>query len=206
MPGRPSPGPVVKTAAGRARMRGGRGPNPVPGASGGGGDHDAGHRDGRAGDRGRRGGGRGRVLRAVPAPPPAGPRVHRPGGRRGRRRRRYLVLEPLPRGPLRRADHGLRLRLRPRARGGVEVEREVRHSARDPRLPRVRGRPLRPPAGHRVLDPGGVGRLGRGDEALARADRPGPSPAASTSWPAGACPGPSRWTSPASTGSPARST
>ena len=67
--------------------------------------------------------------------------------------------------------------------------REVRHPARDPGLPRPRRRPLRPPARHRVLDPGRVGGLGRGGR---RAGSCAPiaarrSPAGSTSWPAAAC-------------------
>ena len=83
------------------------------------------------------------------------------GLRLGRRRRRDLVLEPLPGGPLRHPDHGLRLQLRPGAGEGVDLVGEVRHAAGDPGLPPVRGRPLRPARRHRVLHPRHLRALGR---------------------------------------------
>ena len=72
------------------------------------------------------------VRRLVHAVPPAGPRPVRAGLRGGRRRRRHVVLEPLPRRPLRRREHGLLVLLLRRAPAGVALDRAVRLPARDP--------------------------------------------------------------------------
>ena len=68
------------------------------------------------------------------APPAARPRLLDAWCSRRRRRRRHLVLEPLPGRPLRHREHRLLVQLRSRARAGVEVVREVRHPAGDPAL------------------------------------------------------------------------
>ena len=57
-----------------------------------------------------------RVRRAVHAPPAAPARPLGAGLRGGRRRRRHVVLEPLPGRPLRRREHGLLLLVLGRAR------------------------------------------------------------------------------------------
>ena len=69
-------------------------------------------------------------------------------------RRRHVVLEPLPRRPLRRREHQLLVLVRPRARAGVGVERALRDAAGDPALRQPRRRPLRPAPRHQVLAPG----------------------------------------------------
>src|SRR5436190_23872434 len=87
---------------------------------------------------------RGRLRRALRAAPAAGPRLLGAGARGGRRGRRHLVLEPLPRRPLRLRELLLLLLVRPRARAGVALERALPPPARDPRLPRARRGPPRP--------------------------------------------------------------
>ena len=62
--------------------------------------------------------------------PPAGP--HGAGVRGRRRRRRHLVLEPLPGRPLRHREHGVLLRVRRGPAAGVGVDRALRAAARDP--------------------------------------------------------------------------
>ena len=76
----------------------------------------------------------------------------------GRRRRRHVVLEPLPGRPLRRREHQLLVLVRRRARAGVGVDRALRHPARDPALRQPRRRPLRPAPGHPVPTTGVGGR------------------------------------------------
>ena len=56
-----------------------------------------------------------RVRRPVHAPPAARAGLLGDGARVGRRRRRHVVLEPLPGRPLRHPDHRLHLHVRPRA-------------------------------------------------------------------------------------------
>ena len=68
------------------------------------------------------------------APSPAA-RLLDQGVRRGRRRGGDLVLEPVPRRPLRHPDHRLLLQLRPGARARLDLVGEVRHPAGDPGLP-----------------------------------------------------------------------
>ena len=127
----------------------------------------------------------------------------------GRRRRRHVVLEPLPRRPLRHPDDRLHLLVRPRAGGGVDVVGEVRHAAGDPALPAARRRQARPAPGHPLLDPCRVGGVGRrrvarwtvttdhGDTIICPAPRDGDR---------AACRCPRSSTSRAPTASPARST
>ena len=62
----------------------------------------------------------------------------------GERRRRHLVLEPLPGRALRRREHGVLVPVLRGAPAGVGVDRALRHAARDPRLREPRRRPLRP--------------------------------------------------------------
>ena len=77
-----------------------------------------------------------------------------------RRRRRHLVLEPVPGRPLRHPHRRLLLQLRPRARGRVDLVGEVRHPARDPPLRPARRRQARPAPRHPLRDPGRGGRAG----------------------------------------------
>ena len=97
------------------------------------------------------------------------------GGRlRDRRRgRRHVVLEPVPRRPLRRREHQLLVLLRSRPRAGVGVERALRDAARDPALRQPRRRPLRPAPRHPLRHAGGVGCVRRAGAALARDHGPG---------------------------------
>ena len=122
--------------------------------------------DDRRGRRRRRRG-RSRVRRPVPAATAAEPGVLRRGARGRRRRGGHLVLEPLPRGPLRHHDGRLLLQLGSRAGSRVAVVGEVRHPAGDPPLPAARRRQARPPPRHPLLDQGGEGHLGRGSLELA---------------------------------------
>ena len=116
--------------------------------------------------------------------------LRRAGVRGRRRRRRHLVLEPLPRRPLRLRVVHLLLLLRQGPDAGVGVEREVPGAAGDPALPQPRRRPLRPPPQRRRSRPAStVGPLGRGDAAAGRS-RPtaatGSAPS-SSSPPSAAC-------------------
>ena len=72
----------------------------------------------------------------------------------GERRRRHLVLEPLPRRPLRLGELHLRLPLLPGAVRRVGVAGALRRAARDRALPQPRGRPLRPAPPHPLRRPG----------------------------------------------------
>lgn len=130
----------------RTSSAGGRGPGPPddPGLSG---AADVPERPGR--DRG--GGG---LLRPLHGPQDARDRADRARVRGGRRRRRNLVLEPLPRRAVRRREHGVLLRLRPRARAGVGVDRALFGPARNPGLPEPRRGSLRPAPRHPARDPG----------------------------------------------------
>ncbi len=72
---------------------------------------------------------------------------------KGAGRGRHLVLEPLPGRALRHPEPRVLVRLRPRARAGVGVDRALRVPARDRALPQPHRRSLRPaprhPARHR---------------------------------------------------------
>ena len=132
------------------------------------------HGDRHGDRRGRRRRDRRRLRRHVHELPPARPDGHgRPGVRGRRRRRRHLVLEPLPRRPLRLRVVHLLLLLRQGPDAGLGVERQVPGAAGDPALPEPRRRPLRHPPQHQVRDPGDGRPLGRGDEPLDRQDGPG---------------------------------
>ena len=162
----------------------------------------------RFGRRARRGGGRCRLRRAVHAPPAASAGVLDDRAGVGRRRRRDLVLEPLPGRTLRHPDHRLHVLVRPRAGSRVDVVGEVRHPARDPRAtsstsPRSttcgRTSVSRPVWRRRrgTTTP----RAGRSRRTRAIACRAGGS-----SWRRDACRCPRRSTSTASTASPVTST
>ncbi len=71
----------------------------------------------------------------------------------GRRRRRHLVLEPLPGRPLRHPHRRLLLQLGPRTPGGVDLVGALRHPARDPPLRPVRRRQARPASRHPIQHP-----------------------------------------------------
>ncbi len=157
---------------------------------------------------GRRRRGRCRFCRPVSAHSPAPRGLHGRGAGSGRRCRWHLVLEPLSRGPLRHPDDRLQLHLRSGAGERLAMVGEVRNSARDPALPGLRRRSLRPQARHPLRHQGADGDLGRGRSTLAAHDRQRQvrSPVATTSWRAAACPRPSRRKSTASAISRARST
>ena len=129
------------------------------------------------------------------------------GARRGRRRRRHLVLEPLSRRTLRHSDHRLQLHVRSGSGERVEMVGEIRNPARNPALSRLRRRPLRSAARHPLSHQGHGGDIG------IRARNAGGSrpttarayPAATTSWPPAVSPRPSRRRSMASRTSRARS-
>ena len=74
-------------------------------------------------------------------------RVLRARLRGGQRRRRDLVLEPLPGGALRLGEHVLLVLLPARARAGVAAQRALPGPAGDPRVPGTRRRPARPAQG-----------------------------------------------------------
>ena len=74
--------------------------------------------------------------------------VARPRVRGGRRRRRHVVLEPLPGRALRRREPRLPVLLLRRAAAGVAVDRALPGAGGDPPLPRARRRPLRPASRH----------------------------------------------------------
>ena len=80
-------------------------------------------------------------------------RPDRPGVREGRRRRRHLVLQPLPGRQVRHRGLRLPLLLRQGPAAGVGLDHPLPRAARHPRLPQPRRRPLRPaprhPAEHR---------------------------------------------------------
>ena len=68
-------------------------------------------------------------------------------------RRGHLVLEPLPGRPLRHPEPRVLVRVRPRARAGVGLDRALRVAARDRGVPQPHRRPLRPAPRHPVLAP-----------------------------------------------------
>ena len=73
-----------------------------------------------------------RHLRPVPALPPARDGAEGPRVRGGHRRRRHLVLEPLPRLPLRLRELLLRLLVQPGAARRVGLDRALRRPSRRP--------------------------------------------------------------------------
>ena len=88
----------------------------------------------------RRGCGVRRSLHAAPAPDV---RIPRPGVRGRGRHRRDVVLEPLSGSSLRRGERRLLLLVLRGDGAGVDLDRAVREPARDPRVPQLRGLPLR---------------------------------------------------------------
>ena len=88
--------------------------------------------------------------------------------RDGQRRRRHLVLEPLPRRALRLRELHLRLLLLGGAAAGLELERALRAAAGDAALPGPRRGPVRPAPRHPVRQPRRRRPLGRGRAPLAR--------------------------------------
>jgi hypothetical protein len=74
-----------------------------------------------------------RLRRPLPVAQASARRFHRARSRSRRRRRRHLVLEPLPRRPLRHRKPAVPVRLRRDTPAGVELERALRHPARNPR-------------------------------------------------------------------------
>ena len=86
-----------------------------------------------------------------------------------------------PGRPLRLGELHLRLLLLARAAGGVALEGALLRPAREPALPELRRRQVRPAPAHAVQLPGRVGALRRGAEPVAPAPRRRPrrSPAAS---------------------------
>ncbi len=109
---------------------------------------------GATGSRRRRPGRGRRHHRHLPALPGAGGRVLRPAARSRRGRRGHLVLEPLPRGPLRLRELHLRLPLLAGAVRRVGVAGALRRPAGDRALPQPRGRPLRPAPRTSAAGPG----------------------------------------------------
>ena len=89
----------------------------------------------------------------------------------GERSGRDVVLEPLPRRPVRLGELLLLLHLLPGAARRVGLVVALPRAARDPALPRVRRRPTRPASQLRVRHPGRRQDLGRGRRPLDRAHR-----------------------------------
>ena len=112
-------------------------------------------------DRHRRGCGR-----LIPAPPTARARAPGTSLRSRHRCRRHLVLEPLSRCALRFGELVLRLFLLRGALAGVGVARALRRPARHPSLSQLRGRQVRPAAGHPVRLPRRRRALRRGGRSL----------------------------------------
>ena len=108
-----------------------------------------------------------------------------------RRRRRHLVLEPLPGRALRRREHATtRYSFSTRARAGVGVDRALPDAAGDPALPQPRRRPLRPAPRH----PASSTRVTAAHVRRATRTLDGHAPTtatrsrrASASWPSAAC-------------------
>ena len=78
----------------------------------------------------------------------------RPAPRGRRRRRRHVVLEPVPRSALRLGELHLCLPLLAGTLRGLAMAGAFRRAARDRALPEPRGRPLRPPTPHALRRPG----------------------------------------------------
>ncbi len=103
-------------------------------------------------------------------PTEAGRDRRRPDHREGRRRRRHVVLEPLPRRPVR---HG-GVRVPPAARGdGAHADREVHPRPRDPRPLAAHRRALRSVRQRLPVDRGHRTRVGRRGPTLDHPDEPG---------------------------------
>ena len=86
----------------------------------------------------------------------------------GVRRRRHLVLEPLPGRALRHREHGLLILVLRGAAAGVGVERALRRPARDPALPEPRRRPVRPAQATSRSTPGSTSMVWDDDASLWR--------------------------------------
>ena len=147
----------------------------------------------------RRAGRRRRHHRHLPALPGPRSRLLRAAARGRRRRGGHVVLEPLPRGPVRLGELHLRLPVLEGAVRRVGVAGALRRAAGDRALPQPRGGPLRPPAPHAVRRQGHLGRLRRGvgdvdggDRATAPSSGRGswsPPPASSRCRTSRTCPG-----------------
>ena len=85
----------------------------------------------------------------------------RAAARGRRRRRRHVVLEPLPRRAVRLGELHVRLPVLEGAVRRVGVAGALRGAAGDRALPQPRGRPVRPPAPHPVRRRGHLGRVRR---------------------------------------------
>ncbi|CAB4594806.1 unannotated protein [freshwater metagenome] len=109
-----------------------------------------------------------RFLRHVPAEATARCGVLASGPRGRRRRRRHLVLEPLPRRPLRHLHHRLPVHVGPRAARTVDVVREARGPTRDPGIRAVRRQEARPLFRHRLRRAREPRCVGRRHQALVR--------------------------------------
>ncbi len=119
---------------------------------------DATRPDARRGRRARR---RRRHHRHLPAVPRARGRVLGAAARSGRRRRRYVVLEPLPGRAVRLRELHVRLPVLARALRRVGVAGTLRRAARDRALPQPRRRPLRPAPAHALRRAGHLRRVRR---------------------------------------------
>ena len=129
-------------------------------------------------------------------------RVVRCRHRSRNRRRRDLVLEPVPGRPDRQRELVLLLLL-PGTPRGVDVEGALPRAAGSARLPAVRGRQVRPPQGHPLQHARRLGVLRRRVEHLERPHRHRDTSRAPTSSPGWAtCPCPTSRSSRASTHSP----
>ena len=106
------------------------------------------------------------LRRHVRAGQDAAGRLQRGGARDRRRRRRHLVLEPVPGRTLRHPLGRLLLQLGPRPAAGVAVVRALRRTTGDPPLRAVRRRQARPASRHPVQHPGDVRRVERRDQPL----------------------------------------
>ena len=129
------------------------------------------HRSGRRPPLGRRRD-RCRLRRSLPTPATAADGLLRDGARDGRRGRRDLVLEPLPRRTGRRGRCRVLVQLLPRDRAGVGVERGDADPTRDRAVSELRNRPLGPAARHPVRDEGHGGDVRRCGRRMDGGDRP----------------------------------
>ena len=112
-----------------------------------------------------------RRLRHLPAVSAGRARCEHHGARERRRPRRHVVLEPLPRRPLRFREHHLRLLVLGGAAAGVGLEGAVLRPAREPPVPELRRRQVRPPQAHAVRLHGRVRPVRRRRHPVAAAPR-----------------------------------
>ena len=109
----------------------------------------------------RRPGRRRRYHRHLPALPRSPGRIFRAAARSRRRRGRYVVLEPLPRGTVRLRELHLRLPVLEGALRGMGVARALRGTTGDRAVPQPRGGPVRPSPPHAARRQGHLGRVRR---------------------------------------------